>query len=409
MFASSFVLASCSSSSPVSDFGTGSTKDGGSSADSSGEGFGDGAGPTNGFGGDDSSAPPTCVPSPGNYDIPGNNCDDDGDGKIDNVAPCDTGLTATGDAAAFVKAIGLCQTASGPTDTKWGVVSATFVNGHTGTQPPADAQHGILPKFGAAVTPREGASLGVLSTGTAAEFDDPNQDDVSLSNDSPAKNIFKGPKIGMQTGKSGNPPSGYPKNAQGCGQGGGKVAVNDLAAIRIEIKVPANANGIGFDFDFWSGEWPEYVCSNFNDAFIAYLSSKGFNNGTPDNISFDANKNPVSVNNGFFDRCTPSTQTGCLGGSNTSTATCPGGVSELGGTGFDVESPAQAYCNAGTSTSGGATGWLTTQAPVQPGEVITLELMIWDAGDASWDSSVLVDNFVWKPAPVTTGTGRPPK
>ena len=411
---SGLLLAACSGSSSGSDFGSQNTSDGGT-----GSGAVDG-GSNGGFGGltgDGSTGTTTaCVPSPGNYDIPGNQCDDDGDGQVDNVAACDTGLAATGDAAAFAKAIGLCQTATGASDTKWGVISATFVNGHTGTTPPNDAQHGILPSFGNVLKAREGATLGVLSTGTAAAYDDPSQDDTSTSGDSPAKDIFKGPKIGMQGGggggkgggNSGSAPSGYPKSSQGCGTGKGNVGVNDIAAIRLQIKVPNNAKGLGFDFDFWSGEWPEYVCSDFNDAFIAYLSSQGFNSGTPDNISFDSKNNPVSVNNGFFDRCTPNTETGCLGGGG-GTATCPGGVSELSGTGFDVESPAQAYCQSGESTSGGATGWLTTQAPVQAGEVITLEFMIWDAGDASWDSSVLLDNFQWQPAPVTTGTGRPPK
>ena len=34
-----------------------------------------------------------------------------------------------------------------------------------------------------------------------------------------------------------------------------------------------------------------------------------------------------------------------------------------------------------TSTSGGATGWLTSSAPVNAGEQFTLDLIIWDTGD----------------------------
>ena len=55
---------------------------------------------------------------------------------------------------------------------------------------------------------------------------------------------------------------------------------------------------------------------------------------------------------------------------------------------------------------GGATGWLTTQAPIAPGETFTLEFMIWDAGDGVLDSSVLIDNFQWIGGSVTTGTSR---
>ena len=64
------------------------------------------------------------------------------------------------------------------------------------------------------------------------------------------------------------------------------------------------------------------------------------------------------------------------------------------------------FCGA-TSTGGGATGWLNTTAPVAPGEVITLQFIIWDTGDVNWDSSVLLDHFTWQPGPTTTGTTRP--
>ena len=57
----------------------------------------------------------------------------------------------------------------------------------------------------------------------------------------------------------------------------------------------------------------------------------------------------------------------------------------------------------------GATGWLTSQAPVSPGEEFTLEFMIWDAGDGILDSSVLLDNFTWVEGEVTTATDRPPR
>src|SRR5207244_1364709 len=91
---------------------------------------------------------PACQSSPSNYDIPGNNCDDDGDGQVDNVQVCDNNLPLTGAASLFAQALGLCQAATGPSDSKWGVISATYTNTHSGTSAPNDAQHGILPKFG---------------------------------------------------------------------------------------------------------------------------------------------------------------------------------------------------------------------------------------------------------------------
>ncbi|MGH7297790.1 MAG: choice-of-anchor L domain-containing protein, partial [Polyangiaceae bacterium] len=147
----------------------------------------------------------------------------------------------------------------------------------------------------------------------------------------------------------------------------------------------------------------EYVCTDFNDSFVAWLTSTAFSGTGGDlNISYDAKNNPVSVNNGFFDRCTPNATTGCQG-TNKGTAACAGGPNELEGTGFYNLGN---YCS-GQSTGGGATGWLTTKAPVKQGETMTIQFIIWDTGDQNWDSSVLVDNFQWQPGPTQTGTGRP--
>jgi hypothetical protein len=208
---------------------------------------------------------------------------------------------------------------------------------------------------------------------------------------------------------NGTAPPGFPKPAKGCKQNNN---VNDVISLKLQVKAPPNVSGVKFDFNFYSGEWPAFVCSDFNDGFVAYLSAKGFNNGTPDNMSFDKDGNPVSVNNGFFDRCTPNVQTGCADGNNI-TSKCPSGPAELGGTGFGI--PGQ-WCSSqlfqsgsdSNSTNGGATGWLTSQAPVQPGETFTLELMIWDTGDGVLDSSVLLDNFTWVQGNVDTSTSRPP-
>ena len=344
-------------------------------------------GPDQTFGGDGGVAAGPCVPDPGNFEVPGNGCDDDMDGTVDNAESCDNGLEKTGDANAFAKAIGLCKSAA---DSKWGVVSATYTNGHTKTTPPAAGQHGILTQFGTAVKPREGTALGVISSGWAREFD----------GETGSATFKAGGAIGPITVGSGAP-AGYPKASALCPA---LTDTHDLINVKLEIKVPANAKGLQFDFNFYSGEWPEFVCSKFNDSFIAYLSGKAFNGGAPENISFDAMNNPVSVNNGFFDRCTAGTQTGCEGNGAKTTAACPGGTAELAGTGFDAPGT---YCTT-PSSGGGATGWLTSSAPVEPGETITLEFMIWDTGDSALDSSVLIDHFRWVPGAVVAGTQRPP-
>jgi hypothetical protein len=340
--------------------------------------------------------PPGCSPSAGNFDIPHNGCDDDNDGTIDNGdTACDDKLPVTGDASLFARAIDLCQTASGPSDPKWGVVSIEY-KGSFSTGTPAQAeQHGILPKFGDVVRPRRGSSLGILSSGWAREYDNPAG--------SPANTPFKGGAQMQPATAQDDAPPGFPKKSGDCVV---DSTVHDVIDVKIRIKVPTNALGLTFDFDFWSGECPDYVCTKYNDAFIAYLTSSAFNGGAADNISFDAQNDPVSVNNGFFDRCTPGSATGCGPGAVPKIATCAGGESELTGTGFYDRG---AWCAGKVTTGGGATGWLTSTAPVTPGEIITIELILWDTGDQNYDSSVLLDNFGWQAAQTSTGTGRPPK
>lgn len=370
-------------------------------------------GPTTGGGtlggGDAGGTGKPCAPAKGNYDIVGNNCDDDDDGKVDNPPTCDEALGSTGgDAADFAKALGICATAD---KDGYGLVSATFSQGYNDKRAPKAEQHGILPKFGNVIKPREGKMLGVLSTGFAQEFNGPGNAPFGGTKGSEGSGNFE--PIGQDWWMSplnfnpGKAPPGFPKAAAGCDQ---LNVVHDVISLKLELKAPKNASGVKFDFNFYSGEWPAYICSPYNDGFIAFLSAKGFNNGTPDNMSFDSKKNPVSVNNGFFDRCTAGVKTGCATDAKEATSQCPSGTSELEGTGFGVSGK---WCggmeNAGndTSVNGGATGWLTSQAPIQAGETFTLELMIWDTGDGVLDSSVLIDNFGWAEGEVSVATDRP--
>jgi hypothetical protein len=320
-----------------------------------------------------------CQKDPSYYDVPGDGCDNDGDGTVDNPPSCDgTALESPED---FAHTMGICDKAS---ERGYGLVSATFTRGYQVDGDPDPHQHNVLTQFGSVIRPREGSRLGILSTGYAQEFDG-NEGDAFT------------PGTDWET--DGAAPPGFPKAAGDCPQ---RQDVHNVVAVKLQLKAPPNATGLKFDFDFHSSEWPQWVCSEFNDGFVAYLTAKGFHDGTPDNISFDAKNNPVSVNNGFFDRCTPNTTTGCSG-DNTGTSACAGGPDELAGTGFGRTETA---CGAETATQGGATGWLSSQAPVTPGETFTLELMIWDTGDGKLDSTVLLDNFQWIGGAVTTQTER---
>ncbi len=342
----------------------------------------------------DGAAP--CVPDPNNYDIPGNNCDDDGDGTVDNAPACDGNLPASGTAAQLAQAMGLCKTS---TNGSWGVVSAKLTQGYGNNSAPDAHQTSILKTFGNKLTPREGKAFSVLSSGYAQAMD---SCPTSKRFSSLAGTSFK---FGCAMTGQGAAPAGFPKSANGCPSQQGS-AVNDVVDLQLVIKVPNNANGFSFDFDFGSGEWPEYVCSPFNDSFIAYLKSAAFNGGAPDNISFDSKNNPVSVNNAFFSECSPTgAKTGCAPQGTAGTAQCSNGTADLMGTGFyDLNDSNNPYACNNSETGGGMTGWLTTQAPAQPGETLTIDFLIWDTGDQYYDSSVVMDNWTWKPDPVTVST-----
>ena len=387
---------SCGGSSPKdTGFGSSGSGSGGSGGSSGGSGSSSGVGMFGDDGGGSGSGGTCPVCSSSNVNLASSNCDLDCSGSSSPPAPCDSGLPFDGPAADFAKAIGVCQMADA---THWGLVSASYTRGYNSTAAPADGQHGIMAGFGSVIKPRQGSNLAILSSGYALPCDDANPG-ASCSGSGQSDPYFKGEQKGMYNGAGVSPP-GYPKSTPTC-----KVAavVMDTIGVTLQIKVPSNAQGFSFDFDFYSGEWPEYVCTEFNDSFVAWLQStawKGVNSNGDLNISFDSMGNAVSVNNGFFEHCTPNTQTGCQG-TNTQTAACTAGPSELQGTGFYNMGT---YCS-GPSTGGGATGWLTTKAPVTGGETITLQFIIWDTGDQNWDSSVLFDNLTWYGTATTTGTG----
>lgn len=284
------------------------------------------------------------------------------DGSVAPDGPCDDGLTAYGDAPAFARAIGICK----------GLVSATFVQG-------TDGQHGVLPSFGKKIAPLEGKNLGVLSTGWARAYD---------SIDPASTASFKsGVQMGNGLPVAGAVPAGYPKSASGCAV---SDQIFDPMRLSLVLTVPADARGFALDFDFFSGEWPDYVCTKYNDGFLVLVNDQP--------ITF------LGVNDAFFDRCTAATQTGCRGDPPIfATSKCGGDLGELEETGFYAT---DLYCNGQLSTGGGATGWLTTQAPAQPGAQLRVDLLIWDSGDARFDSSVLMDHFRWVTNDIAPSTTR---
>jgi hypothetical protein len=301
--------------------------------------------------------------------------DEDCDDEIDELPEtCDSTLAIdSADPMDAARAVDLCTQSSGPGS--WGVVMANWV-AIDGSPPPANNNyplgHGILSAFGPNVNVQGGAKMLALSSGSARQPTDPGYHDVG----------------GFDKGYTMNHPQGFPKESPACpnvttGQ------PHDGAAVEITVLAPSNAHGFAFDFNFYTYEWPGYVCSMFNDFFVAILDPIP-QNQTDGNISFDQLGNPVSVNNAFLEVCGCSSGPPCQAGGKS--FTCALGNTTLLGTGFGQDTSYGDH---------GSTSWLVTQAPVEPNSQIKIRWGVYDSGDGILDTTTLIDHWRWIAKPGT--------
>jgi hypothetical protein len=140
------------------------------------------------------------------------------------------------------------------------------------------------------------------------------------------------------------------------------TSVNDLTTLRIDVNVPAGRNCLALSYRFLSEEFPEFVGSSFNDAFIAEVDNSTWRTDDantivlPDDFATKAGGKPVSVN----------------GVGPTSVAAIEGA-----GTVFDA-----------------ATGLVTTKTTVTPG-AHSIHLSIFDQTDRIYDSAVMLDQLAF--------------
>jgi hypothetical protein len=321
-------------------------------------------------------------------------------------AACDTGLASDStDATQYAAAMDLCATTT-ELGTAPGLITANL-SLSSGTGTPMIVQRSIRSTFGSGNTPRFGTAMVLLSTGAAAAVGQTNPSFVAF-------------QPGFDTGTSSAVPTdwvtlngGTIPAAPGCPSPSGGTTAHNPVMLTLRIRVPGNARSFSVAANFFSSDYPENVCSSFNDVFVALLDS-GFA-GAPAN---PADKNlavykapsasvyPLGVNlaygnTGLFTQCVNG-MTGCTSGIPGTTTTCTS-TSGLTGTGMDTADAGM--CNA-TSLVGGGTDWLVMRGNVVPGETINLRLALWDTSDGIYDSLVILDNFRWSSDVVTPGTTR---
>ena len=285
----------------------------------------------------------------------------------------------------YAKAIGICQTTTEDSD-EWGLISVK-ISTPTGLSTDVHkGSNGLLSKLGNLIKPREGKLMLGLSSGKVT---DPFTGYTSLDN-------YSGAPADWLAANDEKFPA-----APVCGEGnsGTQGGVRNAVMLTMKIKAPKSARSFSFNIYFLTEEYPTFICSQYNDFFIALLDSgytssdPTLQNPTDKNLAMDANGNPVGINlapAGLFTICKHQNTVTNKDGRAFDATSCTG-TDELKGTGFE---------------SHGGTGWLTTQGNVVGGEIITLRLAIWDLNDAQLDSLVLIDNFRWNVAESTPGTGQ---
>lgn len=258
------------------------------------------------------------------------------------------------------KAIGLCKKVSSGSS-QFGVIEAKWAK-PDGTPIPTTDGWGLLSKLGPNLAPRGKAML-ALSTGTARGPNDPG---------------YQAPSNGLDRGYTHGIPNGPPKASSVCAASDPVPGdAHDGVALVLKIRVPASAKSMSFTHQFFTADTGEYVCSQYNDVFVAMMEPKPAGS-TDGNIVFDGLGDPVGINSTSLLRaCTPGTHKGLV-------FACPLGTTPLAGTGFEGKA---------------ATGWLRTTVGVTGGSEISLKLAIWDSGDGILDSTVLVDELAFSSQP----------
>lgn len=283
--------------------------------------------------------------NPGAFEVGGNGKDDNCNMKTDETVTCDMGLaTDSMDPLDMVKAMDICDMG----------VMATYP---TIADPKA---HQVAQNWGTVFMPQLGAAMAAFSTGIAAD-----QNDTK-----PLFDMANTPQQGTDFGKSmiPFPVPADPQYACGNGMYVDQANVNDYTELKVQLKVPTNAKSFAIDALYLTAEYPESLCTGstalFDDPGFILLDSMAFKGNI---ATGGAHGRALSVKSGLL--------------VNTTTQ-------QLAGTGMDK--------NITNVPAGAATNWMPFEAPVVPGETITLRFIVLDQRDGIFDTQLLVDHFRWQ-------------
>jgi hypothetical protein len=388
--------------------------------------------------GDCCDKPGTCgaepaLVNPGAIEVVGNGIDDNCNGKADlfdtqDTVACDNGIASnTNVPGDYAKAMGICRTTteSPPLASRtWGLIDAKVLRADGSALGDWRAVS-TRSSFGAiAPATTEGSRMVVMSSGIASDATQttpgPNggapaggnvstthspSSSVSISTGTLAYNIKDWYALPNPPMKAAN---ALP-NAPGCTAGNSSSA-SDSVMLVLRMRAPTNARAFSFNSFFMSAEYPEYVCTTFNDQFVALVDTPA---GVPSPIPNPPDKNlmtytagnqkwPIGINiakgTTLFSVCDAASMTSNCQGTQVTAGSCSMGAGQLTGTGF--EKPTSSTC-----LIGGGTFWLTTAGNVIPGQIVELRIVIWDVGDTAFDSLAIIDGFQWLSNATLPGTG----
>ncbi len=307
--------------------------------------------------------------------------DNDCDGVIDNRRICDGSLVSGHGAVAsdYATAADICDNAK-----------CTVVTKAAWYGPVSSLSKRITKHMGNGFSPHAGSFMAFMSTGISDDLTDTPGYRPGDGTDLLNTFVHPSPLTAVQN-----------KNPCGQGQNEANVSIHDYSELRLTLTAPINAGSFTFDFNFFSTEYPAYACRGYNDTFLVMLTSKKYQ--APTQIAFDPGGGRINVNNSFFSACNDVVLSDKLG----YTHTCQQPLSTIAGTGYDIKYGTTSLTVGNLNKGSGATNWLKTSAPIEPGETFTLSFIVFDEGDGILDSAVNIDNFRWGSASIGSPvTGR---